>query len=106
MPCTLPMRNSIVEVPLEVPAEDAVPEPPLAIKAPKAKRKRVGSKPKVLAITDGTGSGNEPKKPSMADHPVRTRRSDANHEKTNMSNVELAEIPQAPSESDVRHGKA
>ncbi|KAG8932360.1 hypothetical protein FRC01_014431 [Tulasnella sp. 417] len=73
MPLTLPDRNSIVEVPIPVPTEEAAPEqaPPLAIKAPKPKpsRKRVISKPKFLAITEGSGSGGEEKRPSMADHP-------------------------------------
>lgn len=74
MPLTLPDRNSIVEMPVAVPTGEAAPDqPPLAIKAPKAKpsRKRVTSKPKFLAITEGSGSGGEEKRPSMADHPVR-----------------------------------
>lgn len=74
MPLTLPDRNSIVEMPVAVPTgEAAADQPPLAIKAPKAKpsRKRVTSKPKFLAITEGSGSGGEEKRPSMADHPVR-----------------------------------
>ncbi|KAG8915826.1 hypothetical protein FRC00_012697 [Tulasnella sp. 408] len=72
MPLTLPDRNSIVEMPVAVPTGEAAPDqPPLAIKAakPKPSRKRVTSKPKFLAITEGSGSGGEEKRPSMADHP-------------------------------------
>lgn len=116
MPMILPDRNSIVEMPVAVPTGEAAsdqplaitapsdqplaikasPDQPLAIKAPKAKssRKRLTSKPKFLAITEGSGSGQEERRPSMADHPVCLSHMPCSCVQCLTSLIELAEIPE------------